>query len=195
MAAQIRALVSVKWLADAVKNNRVGPNLRVLDTSWYLPKLKRQPKKEFRERHIPGASFFDIDKCSDNTSPFDHMMPGESEFGEFVGNLGIGTRTHVVVYNASELGSFSAPPRLVDVPGVRAQFGLGAGRRVEGLGPGRLPADRGVHQTRTGRVQGETGPLPGEKLPGRAGEFREQAVSTRGRETRGSVQRNRTRTA
>ncbi|XP_058875389.1 3-mercaptopyruvate sulfurtransferase [Acipenser ruthenus] len=109
MAAQIRALVSVKWLADAVKNKRVGPNLRVLDTSWYLPKLKRQPKKEFRERHIPGASFFDIDKCSDNTSPFDHMMPGECEFGEFVGNLGIGTGTHVVVYDASEFGSFSAP--------------------------------------------------------------------------------------
>ncbi|MBN3323444.1 THTM sulfurtransferase, partial [Atractosteus spatula] len=109
MALQSRALVAAKWLADAVKSNRIGPGLRVLDTSWYLPKLKRDARKEFKERHIPGASFFDIDRCCDRTSPLDHMLPTENEFADYVGYLGIGNDTHVVVYDASDFGSFSAP--------------------------------------------------------------------------------------
>ncbi|KAG7460082.1 hypothetical protein MATL_G00217590 [Megalops atlanticus] len=109
MAMHTRALVAAKWLADAVKANRIGPSLRVLDTSWYLPKLKRNAKNEFKQKHIPGASFFDIDECCDKTSPLDHMLPTEREFADFVGNLGIGNETHVVVYDGSDFGSFSAP--------------------------------------------------------------------------------------
>ncbi len=109
MAAQTRVLVAARWLADAVKSNRVGPNLRVLDASWYLPKLKRNPRAEFEKAHIPGASFFDIDECCDKSSKFDHMLPTESEFADYVGNLGIGNNTHVVVYDSSDFGSFAAP--------------------------------------------------------------------------------------
>ncbi|XP_036409174.1 3-mercaptopyruvate sulfurtransferase-like [Megalops cyprinoides] len=109
MAMHTRALVAAKWLADAVKANRIGPSLRVLDTSWYLPKLKRNAKNEFKQKHIPGASFFDIDECCDKTSPLDHMLPTEHEFADYVGSLGIGNETHVVVYDGSDFGSFSAP--------------------------------------------------------------------------------------
>ncbi|KAJ8386124.1 hypothetical protein AAFF_G00177180 [Aldrovandia affinis] len=109
MAIHTRALVAAKWLADAIKANKIGPSLRILDTSWYLPKLKRDAKKEFKESHIPGASFFDIDQCCDKTSQFDHMLPTEHEFENYVGKLGIGNETHVVVYDASHFGSFSAP--------------------------------------------------------------------------------------
>lgn len=109
MAAQARALVAARWLADAVKSNRVGPNLRILDVSWYLPKMKRNACVEFEQTHIPGASFFDIDECCDKSSEFDHMLPTVGEFADYVGNLGIGNNTHVVVYDASDFGSFSAP--------------------------------------------------------------------------------------
>lgn len=109
MAAQARALVAARWLADAVKSNRVGPNLRILDASWYLPKMNRNAKDEFQRTHIPGASFFDIDECCDKSSEFDHMLPSKGEFADYVGNLGIGNDTHVVVYDASDFGSFSAP--------------------------------------------------------------------------------------
>ncbi|KAG9340361.1 hypothetical protein JZ751_021474 [Albula glossodonta] len=109
MAVHIQALVRAKWLVDAVKANKIGPSLRVLDTSWYLPKLKRNAKNEFKEGHIPGASFFDIDECCDKTSSLDHMLPTEREFADYVGNLGIGNKTHVIVYDASDFGSFSAP--------------------------------------------------------------------------------------
>lgn len=109
MALQARAIVASKWLLDAVKDQRVGPKLRVLDTSWYLPKLRRNAKSEFKQRHIPGAAFFDIDQCCDKTSPLDHMLPSERIFADYVGNLGIGNDTHVVVYDASNFGAFSAP--------------------------------------------------------------------------------------
>ncbi|MBN3295114.1 THTM sulfurtransferase, partial [Amia calva] len=105
----LQTLIAARWLAEALKSNRIGPSLRVLDTSWYLPKLKRDAKKEFRQRHIAGAGFFDIDQCCDKTSPLDHMLPTEDEFADYVGRLGIGNQTHVVVYDASDFGSFSAP--------------------------------------------------------------------------------------
>ncbi|XP_063039994.1 3-mercaptopyruvate sulfurtransferase-like [Engraulis encrasicolus] len=109
MAVQTRALVSVKWLADAIKSNGIGRNLRVLDTSWYLPKLLRNAKRDFKQTHIPGALFFDIDHCSDRNTPLDHMLPPVRRLTEYVGELGIGNDTHVVVYDASEHGVFSAP--------------------------------------------------------------------------------------
>lgn len=109
MAAQTRTLVSGQWLADAVRNSLIGPKFRILDTSWYLPKLKRDPRAEFAQMHIPGSSFFDIDECCDKCSALDHMLPTSNQFSEYVGALGIGNDTHVVVYDTSGLGSFSAP--------------------------------------------------------------------------------------
>lgn len=109
MAAQTRALVSAQWLANAVRNHLVGPKLRVLDASWYLPKTKRDPRAEFAWTHVPGATFFDIDDCCDKSSALDHMLPTSSHFSRYVGALGIGNDTHVVVYDTSDFGSFGAP--------------------------------------------------------------------------------------
>ncbi|XP_068193118.1 thiosulfate sulfurtransferase-like [Antennarius striatus] len=107
MGLQTQALVSTKWLASMLHRNVVGPRLRVLDSSWYLPMMKRDGKKEFAKSHIPGASFFDIDVCADTTSKFDHMLPSEKVFADYVGNLGIGNDSHVVVYDASDFGAFT----------------------------------------------------------------------------------------
>uniref|UniRef100_A0A3Q0RL41 Sulfurtransferase n=1 Tax=Amphilophus citrinellus TaxID=61819 RepID=A0A3Q0RL41_AMPCI len=109
MAAQTRSLVSGQWLADAIRNKLIGPKLRILDASWYLPKAKRNPREEFAQKHIPGSSFFDIDECCDKSSAFDHMLPTSSHFSQYVGDLGIGNDTHVVVYDTSDFGAFSAP--------------------------------------------------------------------------------------
>lgn len=61
-------------------------------------------KKEFTLSHIPGASFFDIDECWN--SQFDHALPSEQFFCDFVGNLGIGNDIHVIVYDASDIAAF-----------------------------------------------------------------------------------------
>lgn len=102
-----QALISAKWLSNMVKRNLVGTSLRILDTSWYLPEMKRDGKKEFVQTHIPGASHFDIDDCSDRSSRFDHTLPSKEQFSDYVGNLGISNNSHVVVYDASDFGAFS----------------------------------------------------------------------------------------
>lgn len=107
MTAPAKALVSAQWLADMVSRNLVGPRLRVLDTSWYLPQMERDGRREFAQSHIPGASFFDIDECVDASSGFDHTLPSAEFFSEYVGDLGVGDGTHVVVYDASDFGAFT----------------------------------------------------------------------------------------
>lgn len=111
MAAQqlFRALVSAQWVAEALKSPRSSQPLKLLDASWYLPKLGRDARREFEERHIPGAAFFDIDRCSDHTSPYDHMMPSATHFADYAGSLGVSAATHVVIYDGSDQGLYSAP--------------------------------------------------------------------------------------
>ncbi|XP_078093635.1 3-mercaptopyruvate sulfurtransferase [Mustelus asterias] len=107
MAAS-RAVVSAAWLSEALSGAQAG-TLRVLDCSWHLPKLQRDGRQEFGERHIPGAAFFDLNGCSDPADPPLHMMPGPEHFSRCAGELGISSLTHVVVYDASDFGQFSAP--------------------------------------------------------------------------------------
>ncbi|XP_003470405.1 3-mercaptopyruvate sulfurtransferase [Cavia porcellus] len=108
-AQLFRALVSAQWVAEALRAPRAGQPLQLLDASWYMAKLGRDTRREFEERHIPGATFFDLDHCSDRTSPYDHMLPSAEHFSEYAGHLGVGTTTHVVVYDTSDQGLYSAP--------------------------------------------------------------------------------------
>ncbi|OCT85562.1 thiosulfate sulfurtransferase isoform X1 [Xenopus laevis] len=105
-----RALVSPRWLWDTLRSgSALSGTLRVLDASWHLPKSGRDGWREYKERHIPGSYFFDIDACSDRTSPYDHMLPTADQFSEYTGRLGISNNNHIVVYDASDFGSYSAP--------------------------------------------------------------------------------------
>ncbi|XP_062853860.1 3-mercaptopyruvate sulfurtransferase-like [Trichomycterus rosablanca] len=107
MSLHSRALVTTKWLFDALKAR--PNNLRVLDASWYLPKLRRNSASDFRKGHIPGAVYLDLIRCCDQTSPLDHMLPSAEDFSEYASRLGIPNSAHVVVYDGSEQGVFSAP--------------------------------------------------------------------------------------
>ncbi|KAM3914990.1 thiosulfate sulfurtransferase-like [Leptodactylus fuscus] len=100
-----RALVSINWLRQALSTNKPGPALRVLDASFYYPPI-RDGRKEYEEKHIPGALYFDIDECKDLTSPYEVMLPSESHFAKYVGNLGINNDTHVVIYDADQVGVY-----------------------------------------------------------------------------------------
>ncbi|KAG9469475.1 3-mercaptopyruvate sulfurtransferase [Eleutherodactylus coqui] len=105
-----RALVSPRWLWESMRpGSSLKGTLRILDASWHLPKTGRDGWREYKERHIPGAYFFDIDACSDRTSPYDHMLPTTDQFAEYTGRLGVSNNSHVIVYDASDFGSFSAP--------------------------------------------------------------------------------------
>lgn len=94
--------VTVDWL----RSNIDAPDVVVLDASYYLSTMNRDPEAEFLAGHIPGAMRFDIETIKDRSSDLPHMLPDEAFFSESVGRLGIGDDTRVVVYDGA--GLFSA---------------------------------------------------------------------------------------
>jgi thiosulfate/3-mercaptopyruvate sulfurtransferase len=97
-----KTLVSTQWLADHMKD----PDLRVLDGSYFLPGIPRDPKAEYDDCHIPGARFFDIDEISDKRSDLPHMVPPVEKFMSRMRAMGVGDGHQVVVYDSQ--GLFSA---------------------------------------------------------------------------------------
>ena len=96
-------VVTPGWLAA---EGGAGSAVRVLDGSWHLPTLARDPAAEFQEAHIPGAAFFNIDGICDPDSSLPHMLPLPDLFAESVSALGVGDDSHVVVYDT--VGLYSA---------------------------------------------------------------------------------------
>jgi thiosulfate/3-mercaptopyruvate sulfurtransferase len=95
--------VSPQWLAERLD----APDIVVVDGSWYLPTMNRDPEAEYLAGHIPGAVRFDIDTIKDPTSPLPHMLPQPEAFASAMRALGIGDGIKIVVYDG--LGLFSAP--------------------------------------------------------------------------------------
>jgi thiosulfate/3-mercaptopyruvate sulfurtransferase len=91
--------VSVDWLAQRLS----APDIVVVDGSWYLPTMNRDPQAEHLAGHIPGAVRFDIDTIKDRQSPLPHMLPRPDEFAQAVGALGIGDGMTIVVYDGAGL--------------------------------------------------------------------------------------------
>ena len=102
MKDDFKNIVSTDWLAQHLE----APDIRIIDSSWYFPQEKRNAEQEFLECHIPGASFFDIDKINDNNSDLPHMLPPSEMFNSTVRKLGIGDGHKVVIYDG--LGMRSA---------------------------------------------------------------------------------------
>lgn len=97
-----KTLVSTDWLAAHLKD----PDLRILDASWHLPDMGRDPQAEYAAAHIPGARFFDIDEISDHRSDLPHMAPPPEKFMSRMRAMGVGDGHQVVVYDG--MGLFSA---------------------------------------------------------------------------------------
>ena len=105
MMSSTDPLVSTEWLAS-----RLGADdIVVLDASWHMPAAARDPAAEFRDAHIAGALFFDIDAVADQSSGLPHMLPEPGVFAEAVGALGVGDATTVVAY---DVGGLIASARL-----------------------------------------------------------------------------------
>ncbi|MEM7328395.1 MAG: sulfurtransferase [Pseudomonadota bacterium] len=92
-------LLSADWLSA----NFDAPDLVILDATWVPPFLKDRPSGQalYRERHIPGARYFDIDDVADQETGLSHMLPTPRVFADKIGALGISNRTHVVIYDSN----------------------------------------------------------------------------------------------
>ncbi len=97
-----QTLVSTDWVARHLSD----PDLRIVDFSWYLPSMKRDPRAEYDAAHLPGARFVDLDAISDARSDLPHMAPPVEKFISRMRAQGIGDGHQVVVYDGA--GIFSA---------------------------------------------------------------------------------------
>lgn len=144
MSDDPKTLVSTEWLAKHIND----PDLRILDGSWYLPDMGRDPRAEYETAHIPGARFFDIDEISDARSELPHMAPPVEKFMSRLRAMGIGDGHQVVVYDGAGLMSAARVWWLFKLMGQKniavLDGGLpkwqAEGRATEDMAP--LPRDR-----------------------------------------------------
>ena len=92
-------LVSTEWLE---KNLNA---VKIFDASWHMPSTNRNAIKEYENKHIPGAMFWDVDKHSDNDSPYPHMMSNSDYWTRMLWSFGIQNNDHIVVYDNSDIYS------------------------------------------------------------------------------------------
>jgi len=102
-SATSRWLVTTEWLAARLG----GPDIVVLDASYYIPTMKRDAAAEYLAGHIAGAVRFDIEAIADHSNALPHMLPDADQFGREAGALGIGDQDTIVVYDG--LGMFASP--------------------------------------------------------------------------------------
>ena len=95
------SLVSTEWLAAHLCDS----DLAIVDSSWFMHGTGRDGAPEFRDAHIPGARFLDIDAVSDRSASSPHMLPSAADFASAMDRLGIGSDDRIVVYDNSPLRS------------------------------------------------------------------------------------------
>ena len=95
----MESLVSTDWLAEHLGE----PDLVVIDCSWHMPSSGRNGRDEYRQAHIPGARFLDIDAVSDASNPAPHMLPAADDFARSMESIGVGSADRIVVYDNSPL--------------------------------------------------------------------------------------------
>jgi thiosulfate/3-mercaptopyruvate sulfurtransferase len=98
----MQPLVSTSWLATELGK----PDLVVFDATYYLPTENRNAAATFRDAHVPGARFFDIDAVADPDTDLPHMVPSPGRFAKLLGAMGVGGDKRVVFYD--QKGLFSA---------------------------------------------------------------------------------------
>lgn len=91
------ALIDPHSLASRLQNTTV------LDASWYMPHVQRDPHADFQAKRIPGALYFDIDApgLSDDSSSYPHMVPKPEQFEAAVAQLAVTHDKPVVIYAQS----------------------------------------------------------------------------------------------
>ena len=92
-------LVTTEWLTKNLSK------VKIFDSSWHMPSTKRNAKKEYDEKHIRGAMFWDVDEHSNKNSPYPHMMSNSDYWTKMLLSYGIKNEDHIVVYDFSDLYS------------------------------------------------------------------------------------------
>ena len=77
--------------------------VKILDCRWYLED-KKKGYLQFRNKHIPRAIYFDIDRISNRSSQLPHMFPKTNIFTQFINKSGINKNSEIIIYD--QIGFF-----------------------------------------------------------------------------------------
>ncbi|RSL33771.1 sulfurtransferase [Salibacterium salarium] len=93
----MKYLVTPSWLLNQLDRD----NLRVVDCRFHLENPE-QGRKEYRDAHIPGAVYFDLEK--DMSAPVGihggrHPLPEIDDFADCLSEAGIDQDTTVIAYD------------------------------------------------------------------------------------------------
>ena len=84
-----------------------GPDLRIIDATWYLPAQDRNEREEYALEHIPGAIYVDLSSdLADTGAPIRNIIAEPLALAGAFSRAGIGTEHRVVVYDRR--GGYSA---------------------------------------------------------------------------------------
>jgi len=103
MVEDPKVIVSAGWLHERINDQLI----KVIDTSWCMATMKRDPVAEHRLKQIPGAWFFDNEEICDKQSDLPHMAPPEDQFSSALNTSGIRKDHQLIVYDG--MGLFSSP--------------------------------------------------------------------------------------
>ena len=92
-------LVSTEWLSNNLSK------VKIFDASWHMPNSNRNSQKEYLDKHIPEAMFWDLDQHSDKDSPYPHMMSNSDYWTRMLWSFGIQNDDHIIVYDYSDIYS------------------------------------------------------------------------------------------
>lgn len=92
-------VVSPAWLSQYLKH----PGLALIDVRWSPTGSTTVARREFEERHIPGAAFADLDRDL-SARPFvdgpgRHPLPTPEAFARLMSSLGFDDEMNFVVYD------------------------------------------------------------------------------------------------
>ena len=113
------SLVETDWLEKNISN------VKIIDCSWHMPQAKRDGFKEYKNKHISNAIFFDLDENSKKNTDLPHMLVEINNWEKIVSKMGIKKDDKIIIYDNSDVISscrcwfnfiyFGHDPRLVHV--------------------------------------------------------------------------------
>ena len=169
----MKNLVTPAWLASHLG----AAGLVIFDATKYLPNEPHDGLTKFREAHIAGARFFDLDLSADQDTTLPHMVPTPGRFAKLIGadksrldfdlpdppaKEDLTERLNALIAAAHPTGTrwisgeeLDAKPDLVRTLSVQPPRGVGQVRLVR-IGPENAPIDLqpcgGTHVANTAEI-------------------------------------------
>ena len=91
------SLVETDWLEKNLDR------VKIIDSSWHMPKSNRNGFEEYKSQHIPFSVFFDLDKNSKKDSHLPHMLVEREDWENIVSKMGIANNDEIIVYDNSDV--------------------------------------------------------------------------------------------